>query len=302
MTAAAELPRGRSDGPDMTVIVPVWRHWSRIPALLSRIEQQTGLVHPPQVVIVNNEAPAPPPPIDLSEGARIVDCAVPGSYAARNAGAAAARGRWLVFTDADCLPEPGWLAAYAGAATGAGAGAGTGGLMAGPVRMVLPDDPTPAAIFDAVRGIPQDRYVARGYGATANLAVRADIFAALGGFDATRLSGGDAEFCRRAGRAGHAVTLVPGAVVSHPARADWASLVAKARRVKGGQVAAGPPLRRVAWAAKTALPPLDEIARYARAPHPARHRAIAATVRLRLWGAEVVEAARLLAGKPPERG
>src|SRR5579875_3112046 len=34
-----------------------------------------------------------------------------GSYAARNAGAAEARGAVLAFTDADCVPQPGWLAA-----------------------------------------------------------------------------------------------------------------------------------------------------------------------------------------------
>src|SRR5262249_21366471 len=38
-----------------------------------------------------------------------------GPAANRNSGARHARGRWLVFTDDDCIPEPGWLAAYADA-------------------------------------------------------------------------------------------------------------------------------------------------------------------------------------------
>ena len=38
-----------------------------------------------------------------------------GPAANRNAGARAARGTWLVFTDDDCLPDPIWLEAYAAA-------------------------------------------------------------------------------------------------------------------------------------------------------------------------------------------
>jgi GT2 family glycosyltransferase len=38
-----------------------------------------------------------------------------GPAANRNNGANLAKGEWLVFTDDDCLPEPGWLQAYADA-------------------------------------------------------------------------------------------------------------------------------------------------------------------------------------------
>ena len=38
------------------------------------------------------------------------------AYTARNAGVKAARGRWIAFTDADCLVSPGWLAAITEAA------------------------------------------------------------------------------------------------------------------------------------------------------------------------------------------
>ena len=55
-------------------------------------------------------------------------------------------------------------------------------------------------IYDALRGIPQARYVAHGYATTANLSVPKAKFETLSGFDPSRLSGGAAEFCRRARR------------------------------------------------------------------------------------------------------
>ena len=278
----------------VSVIVPVHRHWPLVPGLLAALAAQELDADAFEVVIVDNDAPAPPPPLELPRNARVLPCPAPGAYAARNAGAAVARGRLLAFTDADCRPAPGWLAAFAAARAP--------GLLAGPVEMLPPPGPLrPCAAFDLVRGIPQARYVARGYAATANLAVPAALFRTLGGFDPARRSGGDAELCRRAGRTGHALSLVPGAVVVHPCRASWAELARKARRVKGGQVAAGPLPRRLAWSLRTLAPPLDELARLLAAPHPARARLLAAAVRLGLWGVELAETARLLTGGEPER-
>ena len=284
--------------PRLSVIVPVYRQWEHLPRLLAALAAQAGAPDF-EVIVVDNEpgaaapAPAPPPGLAL----RRLPCAAPGSYAARPAGARAARGSALVFTDADCRPDPGWLAALARA------GAETpGALLAGPVALVPTGAaPNPCEIYDMIRGIPQARYVARGYAATANLAVPRAVFEGLGGFDARRFSGGDAEFCRRAGAAGHPLRLVPGAVTYHPARADWAELAAKARRIKGGQIRGGPRGRRLAWALRTLLPPLRDARAYLRAEAPWRWRAIAVGLRLRLWGVELAEMLRLLAGGAPVR-
>jgi GT2 family glycosyltransferase len=281
----------------LSVIVPVWRHWPQAQALLDRLAAQTLAPARFEVILVDNEPAAPPPPLaSAALAVRVVEGPIPGSYAARNAGAAAARGEWLVFTDADCLPEPGWLAGYAAAIA-----AGRGRLLAGPVRMVVPPDPDPWAIYDLVRGIPQARYVARGYATTANLAVEAAAFCAVGGFEPARFSGGDAVFCRRAARLGFRVRLVEAAVVAHPARAGRAETVAKARRIKGGQIAVGPLPRRLSWTLRSLCPPLRDAATYIASPHPLRFRLTALGVRFRLWGIELAELFRLLAGGAPER-
>jgi GT2 family glycosyltransferase len=288
-------------GPAVSVIVPVWRDWDKVPALLSALAGQTLPAH--EVILVDNEPalgpPVLPPPAGLP--LRIVPCAAPGSYAARNAGIAAARGALLAFTDADCRPRPGWLAAL-----GRAHAATPDHILAGQILMRTGPAPGWWEVFDAVRGMPQAAFVRRGYAATANLALSAPLMAKLGGFDPARLSGGDAAFCRRAGRLGTPLRLVPEAEVDHPARPDRATVEAKARRIKGGQVAAGPPLRRLAWTLRSLMPPLREIAGYLAAPQtpaaPATWRLIACAIRFRLWGVELAEVWRLLVlRRPPER-
>ena len=283
-----------SPEPLLSVIVPVHRHWDLVPDLLAALAAQTLEADRFEILIVDNDGAAPE--IAPPANARILACAAPGSYAARNAGVAAARGSWLVFTDADCRPEPGWLAALAAAVAET-----PGQLLAGPVGVAPPARDTPAAVYDRVRGIPQARYVARGYAATANLAVPREAFRAAGGFAPERFSGGDAAFCRAAGARGFPIRLVPGAVVSHPCRTGWDEIATKARRTKGGQVTAGPLPRRVAWILRTLCPPLRDTLAYLRAPVPARERATAIAVRFGIWGVELAETVRLLAGGAPER-
>ncbi len=296
LAAAGSAPAA----PAVAVIVPVFGHADLLPALLERLAAQTWRDF--ELVVVDNAA-EPDPSVPAAVAAwpglrtRVLHCPRPGSYAARNAGVAATAAEWLAFTDADCRPEPQWLATMMSAARGE-----PDRLLAGPVRFTARPDANTWTIFDAVRGIPQERYVRRGYGATANLFVRRDVLLDVGGFDPARFSGGDADFCRRAGRRGHPIAFVPGATVEHPARSSWAEVVAKARRVKGGQVASGTGWRRARWLLRSLVPPLREVAIYLRSRHPWSWRLRAGAVRLLLWTVEVVEVWRLvLLRARPER-
>ena len=78
-------------------------------AASARSAAQVPGAGPFEILLVDNDAGAPPPALALPGNARLLACAAPGSYAARNAGAAEARGAWLVFTDADCRVPPDWL-------------------------------------------------------------------------------------------------------------------------------------------------------------------------------------------------
>ena len=102
-------------------------------------------------------------------GARLVSLGEQGGpAAARNAGIAAARAELLVFTDADCVPSPGWLPALVAAL-------GEADLVQGPVA---PDPATPVGLFDRTLRLqgPSPRFE------TANLAVRRSVAERVGGF------------------------------------------------------------------------------------------------------------------------
>ena len=284
-------------GPTLTVIVPVYRQWDRVPVLLHHLVAQTLGADLWHLVLVANDDP--PRTLMLAPNMRLIACPTPGAYSARNAGLAQASGDWLVFTDADCLPPPDWLANHHGALPDHPA------LQAGPVRMRAPEAGRAAQFwssFDLLRGIPQARYVREGFAATANLAIHRAVFDSVGPFDPARLSGGDAAFCRAATNAGFALTLANAAVTHHPCRTTWADLSRKARRVKAGQVLHGTPRARALALLRTLLPPLRQLMRFGKNPAPLGRRVQACAVLMALWGAELVELVNLLIlRRPPER-
>lgn len=297
-SSADTMPIGATT-PRFSVVVPVYEQWHLVPDLLHSLDRQSVPCDRFEVILVDNASPRFVPPPNMSANTRLLHCEMPGSYAARNYGARQARGDWLVFTDADCLPAPDWLAKL-----NEGIGRhGRNSLIAGSVEMVgSTAAPGVWEIYDIVKGIPQERYVAHGYAATANFAVSTAVFEALGGFDNRRFSGGDAEFCRRAGAAGYPLALVGEARVGHPARTTWMEIATKARRVKGGQLAAGSSTRRLFWLLRTMIPPVRGTWYFLCARHhPLRHRLIATLVLGSVWAVELAETARLAADRPPER-
>lgn len=285
--------------PYFSIIVPVYLQWQLIPALLERLDSQIFPRDRFEVILVDNGSPGVSLLSNPADNTQVFHCQAPGSYAARNHGALKARGDWLIFTDADCLPASDWLHKIDESVGQHGSRT----LIAGAVEVVSSTNkPGAWEVFDIVKGIPQERYVARGYAATANLAVPSTIFRLLGGFDQQRLSGGDADLCRRAGAAGYRVVYQPHARVAHPARKTWAEISTKTRRIKGGQVSAGSSGRRLIWVLRTAVPPVRAAWHFFRArQHPLLHRLVAILVLGRVWMVELTETIRLVAGGTPER-
>jgi GT2 family glycosyltransferase len=132
----------------------------------------------------------------------------------RNAGVRLATGDVIVFLDAGCLPEPGWLTAL------------TAPLLAGEESVVcgvVGRSETPG-LYDSADRAPHRRYVTEC--PTLNLAFHRKAFVAVGGFDERFRYGSDVDFSWRLLDAGYRILQEPAAVVSH----DWGGRRRQVRR------------------------------------------------------------------------
>lgn len=186
--------------PRVSVIVPARDSAATLPATLAALALQDA---DHEVIVVDDGSTDDTARIARDAGATVVGAGGEGPSRARNAGAAVATGELLAFTDADCVPEPGWLRA----ALAAG-----GDVVQGPV---VPDGP--AGPFDRTVsvGAPSPLFE------TANLVVSRSWFQRVGGFEGWLLPGRSKELGEdvwlgwRLRRAGARVAWAPEAVVRH---------------------------------------------------------------------------------------
>lgn len=284
----------------ISIIVPVFNHWSLVPGLIAALEAQSVPAGQFELLLVDNGSDSLPEISGWPSFTRLLHCEQPGSYAARNVGIGEAQGELLVFTDADCRPEPDWLEKLL--ACQAAEDDRDEVIVAGAIRVVTEGEATAAALYDMAMGLPVADYVKRGYGVTANLAVPRGLMARMGGFDQRRFSGGDAAFCRLAVSCGARLVYGEQACVRHPARQSMSELTTKMRRLKGGQLRNGPWHRRLLYGIRGFLPPLRAWRRVlGLSGFSARERFVVAGVQGRLWLTEMVETLRLMLGGTPER-
>lgn len=284
----------------VSVIIPVYQDLERLMFALESLAKQTLSKELWEVIVVNNDSSSDVVLPSFVFQCKVVDCKEPGSYAARNKGIRASKGDLLVFTDADCRPSNRWLENYYKLFLNLG----MSHICAGAVS-VQKFESGPANIYekyDMIVGIPQEHYaLKKGYGVTANLAVPRSIVADAGEFDSTRFSGGDAEFCLRAKRCGYETIYNAHAVVAHPARSTWSELEIKARRVKGGQIKAGPIKRRIFYILIAPLMPCRLILKIFSSDADIFSKVQSSFVVLRLFATEVTEMGKLIFGSEAER-
>ena len=166
--------------------------------------------------------------VAIRAGAQLIRCEQPGASRARNAGWRAARYPVVAFTDDDCRPARGWVAALAEAFSDPGVGWATGPVAVPPGqegtdRPVALVPPRPAGALTIRTPEP--------VGSGNNCAIRSDVLAALGGFD-ERLGPGtwlaaaeDLDVFDRLLAAGVAGRYVPAAVMHHEQWRDRRALL-----------------------------------------------------------------------------
>jgi GT2 family glycosyltransferase len=166
--------------PEISVIVPARDAAATVEKTLRALGRQDG-VESFEVIVVDNGSLDETAAIAERAGARVVRRARgEGPGAARNAGAAVASSDLLAFTDADCEPDPGWLAA--GLAALGSAALVQGAVVADPQAELGPFDRT--VVVSGATGLFE----------AASLFVDRGVFDRTGGFAAGLEAAGEAPF------------------------------------------------------------------------------------------------------------
>ena len=221
------------DLPRVSIIIPVFNQARELAGCLAALERQTYPADRFEAIVVDNGSDEPIGPVVARfPCARPIAEPAAGSYTARNRGIEASGGTILAFTDADCLPAPQWIECGVKAVQrlpGAG-------MVAGQIAMMFhdPGKATAVELYESIFGLPQDLFLAWGFGATANLFTTRTTIEQVGLFDERLMSGGDMEWGQRLRALGLAQEYAPDACVSHPARRTFAQLWKKTIRVAGG--------------------------------------------------------------------
>lgn len=141
-------------------------------------------------------------------GLRLIDAAARrGPGAARNIGAAQARGKVLLFCDGDDVVTAGWVDALCDAVDSAD-------LVAGALDgRTLNREHRAAVSWEVSSEITMPWWPRYPAGASSNLAVRASVFQAVDGFDEALRTGEDIDLCWRIQLAGYSFSRCPAAVV-----------------------------------------------------------------------------------------
>ena len=205
--------------PVFSIIIPTY---SRPGPLAACLQALTGLDYARErfeVIVVDDGSPTPPKAVVESLRDRFQLTLHlqrhAGPAAARNAGAMRARGKYLAFTDDDCLPAPDWLQALTVRFDRA-----PDHLVGGRIINALPENPYSTAaqlLIDYMYAhYNSDRRHANFF-ASNNLAVNAERFRAIGGFDTSfpLAAGEDRELCDRWLHYGYEMTYAPEVLVYH---------------------------------------------------------------------------------------
>jgi GT2 family glycosyltransferase len=220
--------------PFVSIIVPVYDDVESLARLMRALREQDYPQDCFECLVIDNLCGEPVQiPNDCIFPVRIFCEPRPGSYAARNRGLQHARGQILAFTDADCIPRREWLSSAVRRLEAADQPV----MVAGGIEVFCQRE-IGGSVFEwhsVVNDLNQARFVAQyHFAATANMITTRKVFERVGPFNPALLSGGDLEWGQRAWSMGIDQVYAEEAVVRHPARSSFQSLIKKTRRIAGG--------------------------------------------------------------------
>ncbi len=201
--------------PYFSIIIPTYNRPQQLARCLQSLVKVTYARDRFEVIVVNDGGERPLPElianISRAINLRVISQPNQGPATARNIGAAAAIGTYLVFTDDDCTPAHDWLDCLA-------EGVGEETAVGGQTINAFPEN-----VFSTTSQLLIDylyTYYNQPIGTfftSNNFAVPQKLFLEVGGFDTNMplAAGEDREFCDRWRYLGHSLRFVPEAIVTH---------------------------------------------------------------------------------------
>jgi GT2 family glycosyltransferase len=205
--------------PLFSIIVPTYNRPQQLAVCLEALARLDYSRDRFEVIVVNDGSDVSPEHVVSSFRERLdlklINAVHGGPAAARNKGAAMAKGHFLAFTDDDCQPFPDWLRALS-ARFGQITDCAVGGL----TLNALPDNSYSSAsqlIVDIVYLHYNANPLKARFFATNNMAVPADCFRAIGRFDSRNFpfASEDRDFCDRWLNHGYGMIYAPEAQIHH---------------------------------------------------------------------------------------
>ena len=210
-------PEDASAWPSISVVIPTFGRPRELHACLDAMAKLDYPRERYEIVVVDDgsDPPVGPSADAAASGLRMhwLRQENAGPAAARNAGARVATGEILAFTDDDCKPASDWLSAIVAALAREPRGL-CGGTTTNALERNAFSEASHAIVDVALEhlhaGVDDLRFFPSN-----NLALRADGFAAIGGFDASFRTAEDRDLCDRWLRAGRPLVPAPAATVEH---------------------------------------------------------------------------------------
>lgn len=205
--------------PAYSVVVPTFERADALAHCLDALAAQTLERERFEVIVVDDGSRQRPHDVVARAAAtldvRLLEQPNAGPASARNTGARAARGEYVVFTDDDCRPDPGWLRAIDAAAT-RHPGCAIGGRVVNALGDGLYSTASQLLIEFLYDYFNVDEAGGRFF-ITSNLAFPTCSFHAVGGFDVSfpLAAAEDRDICDRWREAGLAMVYCEEAVVHH---------------------------------------------------------------------------------------
>ncbi|EPR67473.1 glycosyltransferase family 2 protein [Cyclobacterium qasimii] len=215
----------------VSVVIPTYRDWNRLSLCLLALEKQSFPSRNFEVIIINND-PNDPVPNDLPiNGWVMLAEGKPGSYAARNAGIATAKGSILAFTDSDCIPDKDWLLEGLKELERSGTS-----RVGGKIDLFQPMNGSQSAfIYEKYFAFQQERNVkVFKKSVTGNFFAEKFLFDKYGAFDEGLMSGGDFFWNLKVSEKGEKIGFAELAIINHPSRNSIKKITSKKKRTITG--------------------------------------------------------------------